>query len=306
MTETVFEFLERNPNPLPSVMTVERTKVSSYLFYCLVRHYRKRIKPRPRFLAYVKAEANAVKATIEEHSLWGADGDFYVLEGFSLKFVEGLSLPPNTYVVAETDGGFLKAEPFAFRQRRNILKVLYQQLGLDYHKDESGRSILTLRGLIHQDWASFRSYEDFEPFLRKAKIMGWGDEELVKRLDSPEGGNVLTLIKRSQFQQIEAMVQRYGAGWVYAHVTELLSELLHYRALRVMGYDESKCARELGAETNYRKMRELEEAHRMYSSEDLFALTERVVGLDGLVTRNQPLGLSLLCLNAPIRVRKLG
>jgi len=87
------------------------------------------------------------------------------------------------------------------------------------------------------------------------------------------------------------------------HVVELLSELIHYRALRVMGYDEMKCAKELGAEVGYRRAKELEEANQMLTSSDLGELTDRVLDLDSLVMRNPKLGLSIFVLNAPIRVR---
>jgi len=301
LQETVPEFLERNPNPLPSLMTVERTKTSSYQFYFLVRHYRKRVDAVVHFFTYAKGELGAVRGIIEEHSVFGGK-DIYVLEGFGSKFVETLVLPDNATVLAETDGGELKVEPQGYRGKRPILKVLYKQLGLSYHKDEKGKSILTQRGLIALDWSSLRSYSLWEPFLRKAKILAWSNEDVEKELFKTSGGNLLTLIKRGQFKGLFAMAEKYGYSWTYNHVVELLSELIHYRALRVMGYDEGKCARELGANERSKRARELEEANQMLTSSDLGDLTDRVVDLDPLVMRNPKLGFSLFVLNAPIRV----
>lgn len=304
MPETVFEFIERGPNPLPRLVTVERTQQSKYLFYALVRHYRKRLKPRPTFLTYNKAELENTKAAIEEHSLLSDEGDLLILEGFSQKFVEGLTPPRSTAILAETDAGELKAPPFSYKMKRDILRLLYQQLSLDYHKDGEGRSILTLRGLVKQDWSGFRSYEEFEPFLRRAKILGWSDEQLETELESTQGGNILTMVKKAQFKELFAMAERYGSTWMYGHLLEMLSELLHYRSLRTMGYDEQKCARELGAEIGYRKTKELEEANQMFSQSDLVSLTERVLNLDRLTIKNPGLGFAILCLNAPIRLKR--
>lgn len=302
LQETVPEFLERNPHPLPSLMTVERTKTSSYQFYFLVRHYRKRVDANVHFFTYAKGELGAVKGLIEEHSIFGGR-DLYVLEGFGSKFVDSLVLPSSSIVLAETDGGQLKSVSYSYSGKRAILKTLYKQLGLSYHKDEEGHSILTQRGLISLDWTSLRSYEQYEPLLRKAKIMAWSNEDVEAELFRANQANSLTLIKRGQFKDLFAMAEKYGYSWTYNHVVELLSELIHYRALRVMGYDEKKCAKELGAEARSRRARELEEANQMLTTSDLGELTERVVELDTLVTRNPKLGFSLFVLNAPIRVR---
>lgn len=302
LKDTVPEFLEDNPRPLPRMVTVERTKTSSYQFYLVIRHYRKRVDANVRFLTYSKGDLDMVRGLIEEHSIFGGK-DMYVLEGFGSRFVDSLVPPENTYVLAETDGGELKTIPYNYRGKRPILKVLYKQLGLNYHKDENGRARLTQRGLIRQDWTSLRSYEQYEPFLRKAKILGWSDKDVENELLKINSGNLLTLIKRGQFKDLFAMAEKYGYMWTYNHVVELLGELIHYRALRVMGYDEIKCAKELGAEVGYRRAKELEEANRMLTYSDLGELTNRVLSFDVLVMRNPKLGLSLFVLNAPIRVR---
>ena len=302
LQETVSEFLERNPHPLPNLMTVERTKTSSYQFYFLVRHYRKRVDANIHFFTYAKGELGTVRGSIEEHSIFGGR-DLYVLEGFGSKFVDSLVLPSSNIVLAETDGGQLKSVPYSYSGKRAILKTLYKQLGLNYHKDEEGKSILTQRGLIKLDWTSLRNYEQYEPLLRKAKIMAWSNKDVEAELFHANQANSLTLIKRGQFKDLFAMAEKYGYSWTYNHVVEVLSELIHYRALRVMGYDEAKCAKELGAEARSRRARELEEANQMLTTADLGEMAERVVDLDYLVTKNPKLGFSLFVLNAPIRVR---
>jgi len=254
------------------------------------------------FFTYAKGELGTVRGIIEEHSIFGGK-DLFVLEGFGSKFVESLVLSENVTVLAETDAGELKTVPYTYKNKRPILKVLYKQLGLNYHKDENGRSILTQRGLIKLDWTSLRSHELWEPFLRKAKIMAWSDEDVEKELFKVSSGNLLTLMKRGQFKDLFAMAEKYGYAWTYNHVVELLSELIHYRALRVMGYDENKCAKELGAPERSRRARELEAANQMLTSSDLADLTDRVLSFDTLALRNPKLGFSLFVLNSPIRVR---
>jgi len=255
-----------------------------------------------RFFSYAKGDLGMVRGLIEEHSIFGGR-DMYVLEGFGSKFVDSLGLPAKSVVLAETDGGQLKTTQYNYAGKRAILKVLYKQLGLNYYKTEDGRAKLTVRGLIKLDWTCLRGYELYEPLLRKAKILEWGNAEVEAELFKTGSANLLTLIKRGQFKNVFAMAEKYGYSWTFNHVVELLSELIHYRALRVMGYDEAKCARELGAEVGYRRAKELEEANQMLTSDDLGQLTDRVLELDSLATRNPKLGFSLFVLNAPIRVR---
>ena len=283
-------------------MTVERTQKSSYQFYLLVRHYRKRAGATLQFFTYSKGDLGSVRGVIEEHSLFGGK-TMFVLEGFGSKFVDSLILPPDHLVLAETDGGLLKAIPYNYRGKRPILKVLYDQLNLKKVVDEKGKVKMTKRGLIRLDWTSVRSYEQYEPLLRRALILGWSDADVEESLFKSTQANLLTLIKRGQFKDLFAMAEKYGYGWTYNHVVELLGELIHYRALRVMGYEEAKCAKELGAEAGWRRAKELEEANQMFTQSDLGDLTERVLKLDYLVTRNPELGLSIFALNAPIRVR---
>jgi len=302
LQETVPEFLEKNPKPLPRLMTVERTKSSSYQFYLIVRHYRKEVEVNTKFFTYNKTDVGMVRGSIEEHSLF-AGKDMYVLEGFNSKFIHSLSLPQDVFVLAECDHGELKAVPYNYKGKRPILKVLFKQLGLDTERHPDGKAKLTKRGLIKQDWTSLRSYELYEPFLRRARILGWTDKDVERELFKAGQGNLLTLIKRGQFKELFEMAEKYGHSWTYNMIVELLGELIHYRALKVMGYDERKCAQELGAEVGYRRAAELEDAHQMLTQEDIKELVDRVLGMEHLVARNPELGLALFALNSPIRVR---
>ena len=302
LQETVPEFLENNPKPLPRRMTVERTKYSSYQFYLIVRHYRVEVDVNVRFFTYNKTDVSMVRSSIEEHSLF-VGKDMYVLEGFNSGFVNSLSLPQDAYVLAEVDNGQLKAIPYNYKGKRPILKVLYKQLGLDQCRHDDGKVKLTKRGLIKQDWTSLRSYELYEPFLRRARILGWTDKDVERELFKAGQGNLLTLIKRGQFKELFEMAEKYGYSWTYNMIVELIGELIHYRALKVMGYEDAKCARELGAEVGYRRAKELEDAHQMLTQDDLMELVDRVLDMEDLVARNPELGLALFALNSPIRVR---
>lgn len=283
-------------------MTVERTKFSSYQFYLIVRHYRKEVDVNTKFFTYNKADLGMVRGSIEEHSLFSGK-DMYVLEGFNSAFVKSLSLPQDVYVLAEIDSGELKAVPYNYKGKRPILKVLYKQLGLDTERRDDGKPKLTKRGLIKQDWTSLRSYELYEPFLRRARILGWTDDDVERELFKAGQGNLLTLIKRGQFKELFEMAEKYGQSWTFNMIVELLGELIHYRALKVMGYDERKCAQELGAEVGYRRAKELEDANQMLTQGDIQDLVDRVLDMEDLVTRDPTLGLALFVLNSPIRVR---
>lgn len=289
--QTVLEFLENVKVPLPRVVTVDRTSGSRYLFYLVVRHYRKTLARRPQFVTYSKATVNAVKGTIEEHSIFGGP-PLYVLEGFAYAFVESLSLPEDVYVVAETDGGDYKAPAYSYRLRRDILKVLIQQLKLK----------LQLRPLVSLDWSSCRDYSDYESLLRKAKVMGWNEDQIGQELTESQSGPVLSLVKRSQFKEVFSMMGKYGPIWMQNHLQEVFVQTVHFKVLRMLGYDVERIQRDL--EIGSMRLAELEEGARALSQEELVQLAERMVKLDWLIQRNRELGMSLLFLNAPFRIVK--
>lgn len=288
--QTVLEFLEESKHPLPVTITIDRTTGSRYLFYLVVRHYRKTLSRRPQFVVYSKANVNSVKATIEEHSIFG-DPPLYILEGFAYAFVESLSLPEGVYVVAETDGGDLKAPSYSYRLRRDILKVLIQQLKV--------RNV-QLRPLVGLDWSSCRDYGDYESILRMAKVMGWNEEQIGDQLMEFQSGPVLSLTKRSQFKEIFSMMGKYGPVWMQSHLQEILVQTVHFKVLRLLGYDNERIQRDL--EIGPLRMAELEEGARSLSQEEMLQMAERMVRLDRLILRNRELGMSLLFLNAPFRL----
>lgn len=287
--ETILQFLETKR--LPKKITVERTQQSKYQFYCVVRQYRLGLNLKPKFFTYSKQEMNAVKSMMEEHSIF-EDKSLYVLEGYSMKFVEEVSLPEGNYLVAETDNGELKAEAYSYRLKRDALKVLTAQMGLK----------LSLRALLSLDWSGCRDLADFEVILRKAKVMGWTEEEIGLQLKGMEGGQILPHLKRSQFKEILNLLERYGAQWFQNHLTELLAQIAHYKALRSMGFDEEKAGKDL--DVGYGRVKELEEASKLLTDDDLKRMIERLVSFDRLTDRNRQLGLELLLFNAPIRIKK--
>lgn len=289
---SVFRFLEDDPKPLPKRVTVERTQQSKYQFFLVSRHYRKRLSYRTRCLSYTKAEAPMVKAAIEEHSLFET-GSLYVLEGFSLKFVESLILPKDTYVLAETDGGLLRAERCRMEAPRDLLRVLIDQLGI---------KTLKLGRLLKQDWTGLRGPEEFEPILRRAAIMGWDEEETGRFLKGVEFRGLLTKLKRSDLKGVFELISIRGATWTKNHLFVCLAQLLHYRVLIEMGYDGFRAAKDLGI--GYYRREDLEQAIKMIPPEEIVSLCRRAVELDFLMMRNEELGLSLFFLNNPIRVRR--
>lgn len=295
MTEekSVFQFLLEPHPSLPHLCTVERTTQSKYGFYLVMRYYIKKSRRKPKFLSYSKQEANLVKGMIEEHSLFLDDECLYVMEGFPLSFISNLRPPESTIILAETDGGELKTPPHSKKERRNILKVLLELKGLQH---------LSLRALLGLDWSAVRGYEEYEPWLEKAKLMGWSAVDLEKRMKGTEWGNVLTSMKRGSFKEIFEMMDRNGARWLQTTTIKALADVIHYRSLRLMGMDEDRAVKEF--DWSWSRAREIEEATRMLSPEDTYALAERIVGMDHIIMRNQELGMSLFFLNSPIRITK--
>lgn len=303
-----------------NILTVERTTKSKYVFSLLVRAVTKKTNIRPRYFQWEKQKGfeDGVKGLIEEHSLFGTD-HLYVLEGFSLSFVEKLAPPPGTYIVAETTGGDLKVEPYTSRKKRDILRVLLTLMGpweceaptaetdefdgtKDQHRIKWESRKVQLSKLLKLDWTSIRDYEEFEAILNKAKLMNWREKQIGDELMSYDYGNLLTLIKRSDFKKVFDMMRRNGANWLYNRLVGNLGELIHYRSLRLMGYDEDRAAKEL--DVGYRRKQELEEATKMLTGDDIKKMAQRIVDLDLLLLGQKELGLQLLLLNAPIRIKK--
>lgn len=298
--KTVLDWLEENPSATPPIMTVERTTTSKFMFYLMVRHYRKRIEPKPRFFIYNKGEADTVKAIIEEHSIFDTKGAFYVLEGFSRRWVDQLHPAPKTFILAETDGGQLSAPQFFSNHanRRGILRLLIDQLGLKKNGP------YTLSGLLKADWTDFRSFEDFEVYLRNAAILGMTEEDIEKDLKDNvrQKANLLTLTKRGMMKDVMDEVGKVQPQSAHNQLILTVARMLHYRSLRTMGYEPRKVAETIEVSTYVRD--QLEEAHTALTEEDLSKLATRAVELDSLMLRNPELGVALFYLNNPISVRR--
>jgi hypothetical protein len=299
---TVLDYLEEAKGKPPPILTVERSAQSTYPFHLLVRHTTHRLGLKPQFIQHERQKnfEDQIRGAIEEHSLFNHYAGHYgakslfVLEGFPPTFATSLNPPEGTYVVAETTGGWLKAEPFTQSKKRDILKILLQLLKLD----------LSLRGLLKLDWSGLRAYEEFEPILRKARLMQWDEERIGEELKGSERGNLLAQLKRADHRPIAETIDRAGTTWTHNRLLQATADLIHYRSLRAMGFDEARSAKEVGADSWSKRARDLEEAAKMYTAEDLQLMAERIVRMDRLVTTSKGLGLQLLILNAPVRVRR--
>lgn len=294
--QSVLEYMEAGTAVQP-VITLERTTRSRYLFHKLVHHVKRRVVPKPKFFTYTAKESDLVKAVIEEHSVFSdISGAFYVLEGFSQKFVDTLHPPAGTTIVAETDGGQLRAPGFTPNREniRAILKVLMEQLKV-------GRP-LTLSAMLKLDWSAMRSFEEFEPILRRAKIMELDETGIEVMLESRTRANTLKLTKAGHFYEILKQIEQQGGTGAYRHMLSVVAEILHYRSLRTMGYDPEKAAKQL--DLGWRRAKEAEETNATLTGEDLAKLVERTIELDQIIMKNPSLGIQLFYLNNPISVRR--
>jgi len=312
--QTVFNYIEHLTSKIPQILTVERTSDSKYQFMLLVQALKKRLRVKPVFIAFEakKNYVERVKGLLEEYSLFremSPTDQLFVLEGFAGSFVSKLDLPPGIYVVAEVDDGLLKTESFgrAYGKRRDALKAL--SVIVDTPRMMTAGALpakvslnYSLRELVKLDWSGVAKFEEFEPILRKAQVMGWTEEEIGKGLETADRGNLLTLIKRSDLKPVFDMIERRGYQQIYNQLIQNLAEIIHYRSLRLMGLDEARVKREM--DLRDWRANELEEVAKMITAEDLKLMAERVVKLDPLVQRLGDVGLQLLILNSPIRVKR--
>lgn len=291
--ETVFGRVE-----LPHFVTIERTTQSKYPLYLLARAYAHVLKKRAKdeyklkYFTYSKQDANTIKAIIEEHSIWG-EKSLYVLEGFGAKFVEALNPPKSIFVIAEVEEGELKTPPFHLRYRRDLLKILTLLLSFNS---------ASLSELIKLDWSQAKGYEDFEPVITKAKLMAWNADQIREYLTQGTSGQIWSLTKRGQAREICLHLAHMGHQAAISHFTNLFADLIHYRALRILNFDEDKCAREM--EISLYRQRELEEASKMMTQDDLQTNARRLIQFDAFFWRNPTAAAELFLLNNPTRVRK--
>ena len=290
---TVLNHLEHLGHKVPPLMTVERTTTSKYLFYLAVRGYGQELNRKPTFLQWSRQDQGLLIGTIEEHSIFDQDR-LLVLEGWPKSTVDALHPPKGDHILAETDKGELKTEPYHPRLRRDILKVLQGQLGMKN---------LSLRALLKNDWSSMRGYEDYESLLRKAKIMGWDEERIGKELAGTEREPMLVLMKRGRLKQLHEQTKDETPQITMRRLTEALADTIHYRILRRMGLEEQRAARELGA--GWKRGQDLETTVKALTPEDTLTMTDRLIKWDPLIQRRPDLGRDLTMFGNPIGVRRL-
>lgn len=290
----VFEFLEGAPSrqSLPQVISLRRTTTGKYLFYLLIRHYRSLLHRSPRYLNYSRASVSSCKGLLEEISLFQQNEEFFVLEGFPQSFLTSLCLPPTTYVVAEVDAGELEAPAFSYKMRRGILRILISHLKLRF----------SLRELLAQDWGGVRDYAEVEVILRRALAGEWSLIRLSEELQRAAGGNILLMLKKGSYTELLNFVERYGPSWVFRHIVRSITQLATYRAYSFMGQGPGSIAENMNL-PGYR-IRELEEAAKAVSMEDLKVLATRAVELDGMFARSPALGCQLMVLRSGISMRR--
>jgi hypothetical protein len=288
----VLEYIEETPRlRLGNTVTVNRTIGGKYLFYHLVRHYRREFRKSPTFITYSKAEVGHAKGLIEEVSVFGGSA-LFVLEGFTSNFVAGLTPPDGVHVLAEVDGGLLETPVFSFKVRRLAIKSIASHLGIK----------IPMRDLLALDWGGVRDYAEIEIILRRAEMAGWGVSEIGDVLSTSSSGNILLDLKKGNVADLIALSTKYGEGWFFRNMIKLIPQITVYKSLSLMGQSNSNIAEVLGVSNT--RLRELEEAAKALSPQDLKVLAERVLSLDGMFFRRPTLATSLIILKSGISVRR--
>jgi len=286
---TILEFLEEGS--FPQRITIERTNTTKYLFYLVVRAYHIKFGLQPTIYSYSKKTANTHRSTMEEHSFWNWF-NLFVLEGFSKTFVDRVQLPnAATKIVAETDHGELTEDRLDKVGRRGILKILSQQMGLSY----------SLRALLKLDWTSMTHFGEFEVVLRRAKILGWTEEQIGDYLLRESQKNLLTLLKRGKYAEILDVGEKKGYEYLKMQLTRWASQLMHFKALKVMGTDDRRIQDEV--RIGWGRLKELEEAGRMYSDQDLTKLAKALVAYDMMTLVHPAQGMAILLKRTGISLR---
>lgn len=304
--QTTFEYLtdilKTKTRPKNPIITVHRNKSTSrYQYYLLARAYAKKVGAKPRFFTFErqKSFADQIKGIIEEHSVFNQlECRLFVLEGFYNSWVQQLFPAPNTYIVAETDNGDLKPVDFTQRAIRDHLRIILDLC--DYRRPD-----LTLRDLVKLDWSSTQSFEEIESLMNRVHALGWNAEQMeTELLSRSEWNNALTVLKRGKTDEILNFMTRINTTWFYNRVIKNLSDLIHYRALRTMGHAHEAAVKSMDLHPRSARARDLEAVNDMYTYEDVQLIAQRLVDFDFLIMKNVDLGVELMALNAPTRLRK--
>lgn len=255
----VLEFLVETNRP--AKITIKRTTQSKYLYYLVLRDYRRKFGVRPQFLNYSKDQELAIKSMIEEHSIF-ATNRLLALEGFPNSFVNKVGINEDTRIVAETDAGELEADTNILRDPRGLLKVLVKHIGGDW----------SVRELLKVDWTTLKGMEEIEPILRRAKILGWNEEEIAKSVKGQDYKELLQDLKRGKMKDLCQEIDKHGPQAMASRLTRLISQTMHTKILHAMGVDTMRIEKELG--TSRGRTRELEEAAKALTPSDLTQLAE--------------------------------
>lgn len=288
----VLEFVEELRAPLQQKVTVRRATSSKWLFLTVVRAYQHKLHAKPSFVTYVKQKEQELESFLEEASLW-KKVSLLVVEGAPKGMVDRIKLPSLTYLVAETDEGELELDDWGRGSKRDVLRVLLDQLGIQ----------LRLRDLIKLDWSSCRSFEEAECFLRKAQILGWNEEEIGKHLDQTTDENVLSLWKRGRMAELFSLKERLTPAGMVGLITKLTIQTAQCKALKLLGYDDVQLQKEMGV--SWWKTKQLLEAESMLGDAEVKRIADRLVKLDKLLSWNPGVGLDLLLLNSGVSVRRV-
>lgn len=288
----VLEFIEKPPKEIPSVVSVERKQSGKYLVSLVIRFLSQRTGLRCSVISYEKGKMNeeSARAIVEEFSIFEPRRLIF-LQDFPSRMVKTLNPTPGTIVIAETDSGDLEIDKYSYQKKRDILKVLLKIMNLN----------LSLRELLKLDWSECRSFEDFEPVLAKAKLMGWSTKEIAEEAEKNYREGVLSLLKRGSYKEIHDLKTIYGKGWLHRFLIASVSDLALYRSLIRMGVPEDRISKEMGL--SWRKKKEIEEATKMLSGAEIVTLASRIIEMDQLVKIRGEWAFDLLYMRSGISMR---
>lgn len=279
MKKSVFQFLEEKDRP--TKLTIERSTTSKYQFYLAVRDYQQRLMLKPKFVNYLRGEADAVKSLIEEVSLF-EPVSLYVLEGFPKVYVQNLKLPREVTCLAETDDGDIRTDGYSLMQKRGILRTLHLQLKIR----------LTLTALLKLDWSGMEGFEEFESVLRKWKLMNGSQDDLKEELEKRLEGTLLEEMKRGKTKECLMKLDRLGEIRFLNRLQNNLSVLIQYKAMLAVGYDEKRVEQLLNL--GWRSAQEYSSLAKLFSPEEVELIARRLVTLDSMIQRYKREGLVML------------
>jgi hypothetical protein len=252
----------------------------AYLLHLLARYFSK-LAGRPiRFVEWTASGDPGIRAGLEGASLLGPR-DLRVVSGAPEGWSSDLEPAWGTHVVVEEPGGVLFPEPYAYQDRKLVLRALTKLLDLPW----------TIPELVRVDWSTARAWTDFEGLLATGKLLDWGFAELRRAGASRVSADIFSLGRAGEWDSVQQLAERYGWTWLERHLEQFTTDVVRFHLAVRRGRKPNNVQLENRSRWEMEMVREAAEEMDL---EQLASFARRIVKLAPVVERRCEDGIFLV------------